>query len=167
MDMDKEAREEESRGGKREVEREEEKTVVTRRCANCFPKATLRILVPWRCLGCLVILGVGLRGRQGCRVRVRSLFLRGWWVWVLTPLLFLIVIVLYRSPFLSPESVEPSFMEESRRYEHGGLAPRRAAVVEKEDSRSGLRSRPQVGCGLPVGRKKDASVTWTTVKYQR
>ena len=33
-DMDKKAREEESRSGKRELEREEEKTVIKRRCVN-------------------------------------------------------------------------------------------------------------------------------------
>ena len=75
---------------------------------------------------------------------------------MLTPLPFLIgefvgTVVLFFHPKAS--SVADG---KSRRYGSGGLARRRVAVVEKEDSRSGLRSRPQVGCGLPIGRKKDA-----------
>ena len=44
----------------------------------------------------------------------------------------------------------------SKRYDYGEFARRRAVVVKKEDSRSGLWSRSKVGSGLPIVCKKDA-----------
>ena len=46
----------------------------------------------------------------------------------------------------------------SRRCEYGGLVRRRAAFVEKEDSRSGMRSRPKVGPRSTIDCKKDAAL---------
>ena len=62
----------------------------------------------------------------------------------------------------------------SRRYDCGEFARRHAAVVKKEDSRSGLWSRQKVGSDLPIGCKKDAEllgpqrfvnkgITWSTM----
>ena len=54
--MNEEAKQEESKSGKREVEREEEKIVIKRRCVTPFPVMFLRNSVPrmsWKVLGIL------------------------------------------------------------------------------------------------------------------
>ena len=77
-------------------------------------------------------------------------------IWTLTPFLFLIMNLLCRSPFLTPESVEPYV--KSRRYKYGEFVPRRAAVVKEEDPRRGLWSRLKVGSELSIVCKMDAEL---------
>ena len=103
-------------------------------------------LVVRRCVGSLGVTDVC----AGC------LFLRGWWeIWELFPFRFLMVNLMYRSFFFQQKSSSLPYGK-SRRYEYGGLARGRAAVVEH--SRSGLRSRPKDGCGPPIGCKRDAEL---------
>ena len=67
-DMDKEAREKESRSGKREVEREKEETAVKRRCVNPFSSVFFKELDVWGFLGSCGVLGGGSGGSSVCEL---------------------------------------------------------------------------------------------------
>ena len=103
-DMDKEAREEESMSGKRVVQREEEKTVVKRRCVNRFPDAILRIFIPWKCwvvFGCRC--GDPCGGSGGSSEwGVRGVPVSPWLVGLGVDSLSVSDYLMYRSPCLSP-----------------------------------------------------------------
>ena len=164
-DREETVREEESRSGKRDVEREGGETVVKRRCETPFSRGNFEEFSPVEVLGDFGFLCGGSGGSSVCgsagtpgMLSVLGLLVSPWLVGDLgvdsasvSGCEFCCTLVLFFNPKAS--SVADG---KSRRYGSGGLARRRAAIVEKEDSRSGLRSRQQVSCGLPIGRKKDA-----------
>ena len=146
-DMDKKAREEESRCGKRE-ERERRGNGGQRRCVNPFSRGNFEDSCPVEVLGDLGFPCGGSCGgsggssvcgsadRLGCLVCLRCLFLRGWWeIWVLTPFLFLIENLFFHSPFLSVRKRRAFFVERQ-----GDTARRRAAVSRKRTQ--------EVDCGV-------------------
>ena len=114
--MNKEAREEESKSGKREVERKEVKTVVKRKWVNPLSRYSFENFVPGRRWKVLGFLCSGSCGSSVC-VPVRPLGVHGVTdvpvssLLVGDPLRVLIVNLLKRSPFLSPESAKRSLLK--------------------------------------------------------